>query len=222
MRAIFYPEQIQDQIIIEDDQVHHLKNVLRVKEEEEVLVLNGRGLTARARVQTIKKKTIELEILSRETEAKETGIELAIGLPKKELFEDICRMAIELGIKKIYAVKCEYSQWKYQTSERLEKIMISACLQSNNPWLPEIESIESVENLLKLKKKIIPMDIIMGKTPQNIIVDETVLLVGPEAGFSEEERASFEGLEIISLRGPILRATTAVPTGIGLLLGYTL
>ena len=221
MRAIFYTGEKSERILIKDDQFHHLKNVLRIKNNEEVLLLNGKGLKALAVVVSVNKKDIELSLSEwHEFDLKE-GIELAIGIPKKENFEDICRVAIELGISKIFAVRCDYSQWSFEESERLQKILISSLLQSNNLFLPEIVPVENVENLLKLDKKVIPMDLAVGKTPENIVLAETILFIGPEAGFSERERSMFKDIEVLHIKGPILRATSAVPTGIGYLKGYT-
>lgn len=221
LRAVYFTEKIDEEIIIEDEQVHHLKNVLRIKENDEVLVLNGNGLRAKAKITSIKKKEIHISIYEKKEVSKEIDLELAIGLPKKENFEDICRIAVEAGIKKIYAVKCDYSQWKYQSSERLEKILISSILQSNNPFIPEIEEVSNVENLLKLDKNIVPMDFCVGKTIENIELERTILFVGPEAGFSDCERALFKNLNCLSMNGPIMRATSAVPIGIGYLRGCT-
>lgn len=221
MRSVYYSKDFSDSLVIEDEQVHHLKNVLRLKEGDDVLVLNGKGLKAKASLEKINKKNIELVVLEKNLVPKASSLELAVGIPKKENFEDICRVATELGVEKIYAVKCDYSQWSYKHSERLDKILISACLQSNNPWLPEIVSIDNVDNLINLEKTVIPMDFSVGKSIENIVLEKTILFVGPEAGFSNAEREKFKDLSCLELKTPILRATSAVPTGIGYLMGYT-
>ena len=61
MRAVLiedlsYP--LNDELVIDGDNFHHLKNVLRIKEGKELLLLNGKGLKALTEVIEIQKKLI--------------------------------------------------------------------------------------------------------------------------------------------------------------------
>jgi 16S rRNA (uracil1498-N3)-methyltransferase len=63
MRAIFLNIELQELELIEisGDQAHHL-NVIRIKENEEILILNGKGKSALANVLSIQKKNIKVKI----------------------------------------------------------------------------------------------------------------------------------------------------------------
>ena len=59
--AVYYPtlDQYDDSCIVEGDSFHHLKNVLRVRVNDEILFLDGRGHSRRAIINVINKKNME-------------------------------------------------------------------------------------------------------------------------------------------------------------------
>ncbi len=225
MRAIFHPfmdVKVGDILTITDERAHHLQ-VVRLRGNDILSVLNGNGVIAEAQVKTITKKLVELLILSCEKKTPEHGIALAIALPKKEAFEDIIKISTELGINEIFPLSSEYSQYDYAANDRLNRIIESALVQSNNPYLPKIHEQQTLRNFLKEHKSTIVFF--------NSIVEVTAscepgltptILIGPEGGFSLVElqliKARKELIEI-HLPTPILRAPTAVASSVGYLLG---
>ena len=113
VRAIYYPfknENDSKTILIKGESAKHLQ-VVRVRLHEEVLVLNGEGLTASTKVGNISKSEIELIVESIRIATPTHQISLAIATPKKEAFEDILKMEIELGVLNIYPLSSKFSQY---------------------------------------------------------------------------------------------------------------
>ncbi len=225
MRAIFYPyvkSEISKHIIVADEAAKHLQ-VVRIKPNEPVLVLNGKGLIAHTIVGQILKTQVELLVQSIEEVQPHHHISLAVANPKKDAFEDILKMATELGIRHIYPLRSEFSQYDYEPNDRFQRILESALIQSNNGFLPTIHAQQTLEKFLETSKT--PLYFFNSKPNANGSLDksptEKVVLIGPEGGFSEREVELISAQEkvfSIHLPTPILRAPTAVASSIGYLL----
>ena len=225
MRAIFYPfnqETNSKTIVVKDDSAKHLQ-VVRVRENEEILVLNGSGLKAYTNVSVITKHQVELVVSKIEEAKAQHQISLAIANPKKDAFEDILKIAVELGVASIQPLSSDFSQYDFKPSERVERVLESALIQSNNPFLTKILPQISLSQFLENLK--VPL-YFFNSRPENCgkvekISGEKIILIGPEGGFSPAEVAQITSKDhaySIHLPTPILRAPTAVASSIGYLL----
>lgn len=230
MRAV-YLEQLElaeaKEIKLTGETHHHLVRVVRLKEDDEVLILNGRGLRAKACVQEIAKKEIVLTI--REVQIAETKdesrLDLVIGVPKREALEDILRCSVEMGVRVIYLFHSEFSQRFEIREDRMKKILVSALEQSNNPFIPELCVVDNREELVgKLAKYswrvFFSTMSERGKQQGLEAQGQGVYFIGPEGGFSSSEEewlATFATPCRLDL--PIMRAPTATCVAMGYLLG---
>ncbi|MBK23762.1 MAG: hypothetical protein CME70_07120 [Halobacteriovorax sp.] len=216
-----YPEEIE----VEGEAFIHLNSSLRVKVDDEVLILDGRGGTRRTRVKSIGKKKLFLESGSVETKKRSFNLDLLISPPKRDAFNDCLRFCAEIGIRNIYTFESEYCQNKKIDEQRCLKVLKSALIQSNNPFLP---------NLIKLGKNInLETDYqksFLFHLNQEIPTKEEklekdkdyLLIIGPEGGFSEIDteylKTNINALELIQLPTPIMRAPTALCVASGWIL----
>ena len=154
-------------------------------------------------------------------------LSLAIAMPKKDAFEDILKLAVELGVREIFPLTSAYSQYEYEASERVQRILESALVQSNNPFFPEIHPQQALSDFLISHTETIAF--FNSREPASPKGQETAvkktILIGPEGGFSTEEVNLIskypKNLEI-HLATPILRAPTAVASSIGYLLSSSI
>ena len=224
MRAIFVKSNLITNSVVElsEESAHHL-NVVRAKLNDDILVLNGLGEKAIGSLIAITKKSGSIKISEVQRELPKNQFRLAVACPKKDAFEDILKMAIELGITEIQPLTSEFSQFEYTSSERIDRLIESALIQSNNLIRPTIHNQITLENfLLDLDSQLFyfsskPVD------SQNKIVpsENAFILIGPEAGFSEAETlktAEFSKSISIHLNTAIMRAPTAVAASVGYLL----
>jgi 16S rRNA (uracil1498-N3)-methyltransferase len=119
-------------------------------------------------------------------------------------------MLNEMGVDKITFVYADFSQKNYKVDEkRLKRILINSCEQSGRATLLEIEVLNSVEEYLKFYPKSIVVDFSKNFLDGSEKIES--FLVGPEGGFSQEERDLFTCRDIFGLKSPnILRSETAV------------
>jgi 16S rRNA (uracil1498-N3)-methyltransferase len=226
MRAVFCDLDIQagnSTIVISGERAHHL-NVVRVKVGEEILILNGVGRKFYAEIINITKKDVTLKILKFESSKPNDILDLAIAAPKKEAFEDILKISVELGINQIVPLFSQYSQYEYSPSERSARVLESALVQSNNQYLPKILKQVDLDNFLEFSEG----QILYFSADQTNCLDlvdlksKIIILIGPEAGFSSVEEAKIKAsskVKVIHLKTPILRAPTAVAAAVGYILG---
>ncbi len=228
MRASFQKDLIpQESYNLTGDTAHHLINVIRLELNEEVLLLNGAGLQVKTKVSQISKREILLTQLDHQNVSRSFMMDLALGIPKKEALELSLKQAVELGFRKIYLIRSEYSQTRLPEPERLQSLIISSLEQSNSAYVPEIIHSTWEEIPANEYGEILLMDS-QSNVRQSIksnTTDSRLLIVGPEGGFSPLEIEflhQMPGIRILNLPTPILRTPTAVATGAGIILGSLL
>lgn len=227
MRAIFERNKkfsIGDQFIVDDDRAHHL-NVVRTRVGDEIRIFDGHGCAYEAKVQAISKKEVSLEILSSNEKKQQQQLVLFIGVPKKDAFEDILKIAVESGFTDIVPLTTSYSQFEYVESERFNKIIESALVQSNNYFWPKICPQLKLQDLnsldFVLDTSILFSSFSEGKNDDvnKQIWHRTGVFIGPEAGFTPSEEEQILASKFKTLRKhlpcPILRAPTAVAVSAG-------
>ncbi|MFL5786165.1 MAG: RsmE family RNA methyltransferase, partial [Bacteriovoracaceae bacterium] len=139
MRAAFLENlESHESYELSGDIAHHLINVVRIEKNEEILLLDGKGLSVTAKVSDLAKKNLRLTRLTEKHHRRFFQFDLILGIPKKEALELSLKEAVELGFRKIYLVRARFSQIKVPEIERLKSLLISALEQSNSAFLPEV------------------------------------------------------------------------------------
>lgn len=225
MRAHWLKDlSIEESYSLKEESLHHLVNVIRIEAGEEILLLNGEGLEVLTEVETISKRELRLKFKSSRERQRDFHFDLALAMPKREALELCLKEATELGFRKIYLIRSDYSQMKMPELDRMEKLLVSALEQSNAPFLPEIieaswEKIpfpEYTEAILMDSQTKINRD---HKKADALAA--RLLIVGPEGGFSPRELEllhSKEMVKVVNLPTPILRTPTALATGAGIMI----
>jgi len=226
MRAVLVESDlVPGQVLgLAEEQAHHL-NVVRARVNEKILILNGKGYSAIAEILTISKKSSEIKVLEVKSEERKHNISIAIGVPKKDAFEDIVKIAVEVGVQSVYPLTSNFSQYEVEASDRLNRLIESAMIQSNNLYWPEMFKQNTLESFLEtFTGELVyfcSRPQLNSKQSDVAKHNNIVILIGPEGGFSEEEEAkimAYKMVKLVHLPTPIMRAPTAVATSVGYLL----
>ncbi len=223
LRAVYLPELIsQENYSLTGEILHHLVQVVRIEKDEELLLLNGEGLSVKTIVTEASKRNLTLKRISENFVERSFQLDLALGIPKKDALDLCLKEAVELGFRKIYLIRGEFSQNKIPEAERLKNLLISALEQSNSPYMPLIEEATWQTVSWNDYGTVLHLDSQReNKSSSGNISRENLLVVGPEGGFSEKEldllRALPQG-ESLHFPTPILRTPTAVAAGAGVVL----
>lgn len=225
------PTQIQgDVATITGTDVNHIKNVLRMKQGEEIVICNGQGKDCYC----IINKVSEGEITARINSEQATGTELKSritlfqGIPKKDKMELIIQKAVELGVYEIVpvmtkrvVVKLEDKKKEVKKLERWQAIAEEAAKQSCRGMIPVVKPVldykEAIATAKQMGLGLIPYENATGmQTTKDIMnnVDQysTIgVFIGPEGGFEETEveLAIQNKIFPITLGRRILRTETA-------------
>ena len=198
-------ENIHDSYIdIVGSDVNHIKNVLRFKEGDKLLISRGDNVDYECSIASMSDEYIRADILSKDEQGKElpSRIILFQGLPKADKMEFIIQKAVELGAYSVVPVAMKRSVVKLDAKkakakvERWNGIALSAAKQSKRSIQPEVTEVMTFKQALeyagKLDKLLLPYECAEGMENR-----------------SELDEAVNAGCEIITLGKRILRTETA-------------
>jgi 16S rRNA (uracil1498-N3)-methyltransferase len=227
MHWFYMPENLENEFLLPPEESKHLK-VLRIKNSDEVVVVDGRGSYRRCRVINTTPPLAKVEPIETILDYNKPSYRLHVAIaPTKsnDRFEWFVEKATELGISEISPMICARSERSRIRTERLKKIAISAMKQSRRAYLPLINEPATMKDIVEnhaLKREQIPGEsasIIAycseGKRHLLSSVckrgNPVFALVGPEGDFSDEEYeiAREYGIVPVTLGPGILRTETA-------------
>lgn len=229
-RFFVTPDQVgEDKIRIQGSDVNHMKNVLRMRPGEEVMVSDGNNRQYRCRVEDYPDGEAVLAILEAglvDTELP-SRIYLFQGLPKQEKMELIVQKAVELGVCQVIPVQTRRCVVKLDAKkaakkvQRWQQIAESAAKQAGRGYIPVVSEVMTFQEALAFSEaldiRLIPYELADGMDGTRKILDgirpgqSVGIFIGPEGGFEKEEvgRAVEAGAMPITLGKRILRTETA-------------
>lgn len=209
---------LHHRVILKDEENHHLQHVMRVQEQEDVELIDGKGTLAKASVIKLSKQETTLEILSK-TESSPPSSSLSLVLPilRQSHLDFAIEKATEVGIDHFILFSSDKGERKDlppSLLRRLTSITISAIKQSGRLFLPTIsfqKSLSFLKGKPYLWADLHPKAKSLQETLHEIIPPEQLYLcVGPESGWSEGEKDFLiQGSTPVTLHKNILRAETA-------------
>lgn len=208
-------------IVLKDELFHHVVQVCRLRIGDELLVLNGEGLKAQGKITEMGKRQAIIQILEVTQTPPPAPRDALLFIPKKDALELMLKMAVELGVRRLFLFRGAYSQERIPEEARLQAVLLSAIEQSNNPWFPQIVVVKKLEDMEWNEYRHILCFDPSGSAAnefQCTLTDGILTVIGAEAGFSNEEMQYFAqlpgGLQV-AWSTPILRAPTALGMAIG-------
>ncbi len=197
MHTFFFPDLSDNIVLLDEDESKHAVRVLRLVVGSEVMLVDGKGTRAFAKVLEDHPKRCTLEISEKKKETTERNYKLHIAIaPTKNLdrMEWFIEKATEIGIDSIVLISCDHSERFNVKIDRMEKVTISAIKQSQQSWLPEVKGVLSFKDFISSvpegSQRFIAHCAEGKKSPlKNNIKPEgdIFILIGPEGDFSGDE-----------------------------------
>jgi 16S rRNA (uracil1498-N3)-methyltransferase len=231
-RRRFFVDAIDSgQAYIKGEEAHHLSRVLRVEPGQKFEISDNQNVYL-AEVESARKDLVSFAIVEKiEADAPSVRVALLASLIKFEHFEWLIEKATELGVEQVIPVVAERSEKGLAAAAqkrvvRWRRIARESSEQSRRAKLPLIEPAVNFGNALQnqadyryvLEEASAPP--ILSLFPEACLaVDRVALLVGPEGGWTDRERAEIAavGWSAVSLGPAILRAETAAIAGVSIL-----
>jgi len=187
----------QKEIILDEDTSRHVVQVLRMKEEEKLNLTDGKGNLITAEIADAHKKHCAVSIIdSQFTSHVSRKVTIAISLVKNtNRFEWFLEKATEIGISEIIPLICERTEKQKFRHDRMKGICISAMLQSQQCWLPDLHEPVLFGDLVRRNfddhRKMIAHCLEENKDAladlQISKLSNQLIVIGPEGDFSKEE-----------------------------------
>jgi 16S rRNA (uracil1498-N3)-methyltransferase len=231
LNTFFYNnELVSGTIHLNDNDSRHAIKSLRLKEGDNIQLINGIGVIANAIITAPnpKKTTCEITNFSKST----PPIALALAFcPTKnnDRNEWIIEKCTEIGVTDFFPVFAKHSERRKWNKERMHKIAIAAIKQSGNLWLPNIHEPCNYDQLFKsidpFKNRFIAHCISSQKKVLNKLIqqnDSQLILIGPEGDFNKDEldMALKNGFKEVILSNNTLRTETAAILSIAIMKGF--
>lgn len=225
MHCLFIPdlEINKSKVLVEGDEYFHIKS-LRLKVGEKTILTNGKGLSAIAFLSELKFRECYFECIEFIENMNESKYLIGLALPvldNKNRFEFAIEKAVELGVTDFYPVQFQYSQKSNINHERIIAKVISALKQCHRSKLPNLHNSIKFDELLLIASqwdKVIVADA-TGNYPAQLRKSNSLVIVGPEGGFSDNELSNLLKLpnaEKWRISPRILRSETAAIVSLGL------
>lgn len=229
------PLDLNQIIILDEFSSHHALRVMRVKVDDLLILFNGDGFEYRGRVNDINKKTINIEILSKEKNNNESPININLfqSISSNEKMDMVIQKATELGVSSIQPIFTSRSTVKLSL-DRIKKrlihwrqVSISACGQSGRSKIPTIKSPIGFDRFVEgittnsLNLLLHPDNSGESSNLPNKYSGDINIFIGPEGGFSQDEVLLLKKQNCINIQlgSRILRTETA-PLAIIAILQY--
>ena len=183
--TIFLPEvsSIEKNVSLNDSKVHHLKNVLRIKDFDNVNISNGFGELFLGRL--VKN---HIEINSKKKYIRKNEISIFVPfLREKNRFRFMIEKLVELNVYRLFIGKTQNTQNTKVDSEKIYNWAASAVEQSGTPFFPKIEITDNIDYTI-----FSACFDISGDTFKKEKANINTFAIGPEGGWTKEELSNFQ------------------------------
>ena len=213
---------------IEGSDINYLKNVMRLKEGDELSVMDSKSKEYSAKISKIEDKKILAELLAEKHPKSEPKMKVTIAqsIPKNPKLDLIVQKVTELGALQITPVQAERSIVKLTKEKedarvnRWQRIAKEAAEQSGRLIIPFVQPIKEFKDLMMLRNDFDQCIMLweMEKErsikkflQENKAIKNLMVLIGPEGGFShdEVEQAKAAGFITVNIGSRIVRTETA-------------
>ncbi len=228
MRRFYAPPENfkNENVFLSEEETRHLRDVLRLRENETVRVFDGENLEFICEIENIEKRQTVLKIIEKtEPSAPMSNLDLtlAVALLKGEKFDLVIQKAVELGVKNFVPLITKRCDVKIKDAdkkrERWRKIALEASKQSGRADLMKIETPVYFEKFIRNSNgtKILFSERGGKNFSQISETKKITAVIGSEGGWedAEIESAKANGFQIVTLGGRILRAETAAISSCG-------
>lgn len=219
----YFAKDYKDKLILGDSDIHHIRNVMRMKIGESIEVVYDNKLYV-CKIDSIDPIELNIESIVQKENKLNLDITIAVALVKEQKMDVILQKLTELGVNRIIPVSMERSIVKLDDAKfskkkvRWEAICKEASEQSKRTNIPVIENVMSIKELSKIDAdyRLVASTKEKGKMFNYYLQSmnnyaKIILVVGPEGGISDREEAILNdnGFESVSFGDLIFRVETA-------------
>jgi 16S rRNA (uracil1498-N3)-methyltransferase len=214
---------VGSQISLDDDAAHYVRSVLRLKQDQQIILFNGEGGEFSGRFSEVSRKSVRVAIdafIDRDVESPLKVI-LGMGISRGDRMDWAVQKAVELGVNHLTPLTTERCVIKFNDDKKQQRhqhwqhIIQHAAEQSGRTRPPALGEISPLSQWVNQQQG---LKVFLDPYAEHCLADlqpenqQLTLLSGPEGGFSDQEReiAKAAGFVPVRMGARILRTETAV------------
>lgn len=219
----YFAKDYNDKLVLRDSDIHHIKNVMRMKKDDKIEVVFDKKLYI-CNIDNLEPFSLSINDTILEENKLSLDVTVAIGLVKEQKMDLILQKLTELGVNTIIPLNMERSIVKLDAKKldkkkvRWETICKEASEQSKRTDIPIIGDIMSLKELIKLDYD---MKLIASTKEKNKMLNyylqnvnkcaKIIVVIGPEGGISDREELFLNdnNFNSVSFGNLIFRVETA-------------
>jgi 16S rRNA (uracil1498-N3)-methyltransferase len=219
-----------EHVVLPRDEAEHLRRVLRIHVGDTVSVFDGRGREFLARVDSIVRRDVRLQLLTRVDSTPEPNVAVTLvqAVLKGDKMDDVVRDAVMLGVAAVQPVVTKRTETTVATLlkgarvDRWRRVALASTKQSRRSVLADVRVPLTLENYLEEPPAALRLMLLEPGTTSDVeplstfagaaVPSDAAILIGPEGGWNEPEwtAARQHGVRLVTLGHRTLRAD-AVP-----------
>ncbi|MBM7855712.1 16S rRNA (uracil1498-N3)-methyltransferase [Desulfohalotomaculum tongense] len=218
----------EKQALITGPDVKHIKKVLRLKEGDKIILLDGLGHQYQGKISRLEKDAVWCDNLEQTEATGEPPVHITMVqcLPKADKMELVIQKGTELGVSRFIPLQCRRSVVKLNEEksahrqQRWQRVALEAAKQCRRPLVPRVEKPMHWQEVLNEVPEdallLLPWEderaVSLPKVLSSACLWKKVyIIIGPEGGFEQQEveLARQYGAKSVSLGPRILRTETA-------------
>ena len=215
------PLRAGSSVLLPEDSAHHAVHVLRVQAGEEIALFNGRGGEFAARIASIQRLKVLVDVLAHRAVERESPLRVVLvqGVSAGERMDFTVRKSVELGVAAIQPVLAASSVARPKGERAAtrqahwQKIAIAACEQCGRNQIPTVHAMVAASDYRGGTGTRLLLSPASELRFSRAVKDATEFTVaaGPEAGFNADEERAFldAGFVPVRLGARVLRTETA-------------
>lgn len=233
----FYVQEHLDtgvELSLPEQASRQIAHVLRLKPENDIHLFNGDGFEYTAEIMEMRRDAVVVRVVAQDSGITQLkpSLSVALALIKHDRFEWALQKLTELGADRVIPMLTERTVLSFRVDRaeqrlaRWQRIVVEAAEQSGRTKLPSLEPVAELADVLSGRPgehRIVLWEDEQAVGLPNVLSDRpTLVLVGPEGGFSaaEVDLARKQGAETASLGPFTLRAETAATAAAAMMLAH--
>ena len=231
--------------ISDQEQTHKISRVLRLRENDQIVLLDGTGLIYNAQIVSFFSRAVQCRLLSRRSTNTDPELKITIApaMLKGTKFDYVLQKCTEIGVSEFIPIVTERTVIRINEDDvsrdvdrrinRYQSIAQDAAEQSERGFVPTVKNVMTIEELCKTNLSAYDLKLVCAERSQTNGIKEVLndiqskiqkilLLIGPEGGFTDDElrQALSNGFTSVSLGKRIYRSETVGMLLSGILFFY--